>query len=165
MSARIIDMVGARGKRVWQGIEADDPPWARFDYDELLAMAEAMLAARTKRFPTLVQRGTMSAEAAQAELATFAAIVADWRWIVTGEGQPATLATIDARRAALDQSIRTIAEIARDERGFSDDLATRASHVIAMRWHLDPDRKTNACAALTHLARRGICPGETTRAV
>lgn len=137
--------------RIWRGIEAQDPPWAASDYPDLLAMAESMLAAREKRFPALVAAGKMTAEAAAVELATFAAIVADWRWIHTGKGERAHLSTLAARQAALDASLDTIGEIVRDNGGrFSRELALQTQHVIAMRWHLEPQRQTHAAAAATH---------------
>ena len=142
--------------RVWRGIEAIDPPWAAGDYPAILAMAGSMLAARQSRFPQTVAAGTLTRAEAEAQLATFAAIAADWRWIVTGEGQRAHLSTLQARRDALDASLDTIAAIARDERGFSKPLTAQAQIVIAMRWHLEPERRTHAAAALTHLIRADL---------
>lgn len=139
--------------RIWQGIETFDPPFGAYDYASHLAMAERMLAVREKRFPALVAAATMSADEADAELATFRAIVADWQWICTGEGAPAPIGTLDLRRAALDRSIATIAEIARDEGRFTDELAAQADSVISMRWHLEPGRRTHALAALSHEIR------------
>jgi hypothetical protein len=126
---------------VWRGIEAQDPPWAAGDYPDLLAMAENMLATRRKRFPDMVQRGAITRQQAEAELATVEAIAAHWRWICTGEGEPAHLATLNARQAALDASLDTISQIAGDRRGFSSELALQAQHVIALRWHADLDRE------------------------
>ena len=156
MSADIISFLEARGRRVWQGIEADDPPSARFDYPDLLAMAETMLAARERRFPALIRAGELSAEAAAAELATFNDLVADWQWIVSGIGRRAPLHTLQARRDALDRSLATIADIAREGGGFSPDLAAQAERVIAMRWHLEPGRRTHHLAAIGHDHRAAL---------
>lgn len=142
--------VGLHDLGIWQGIETFDPPNRIHDHADLLAMAERMLAAREKRFPALVAAGSMSAEQAKAEIATFRLIVADWRFICSGEGEPAPVTSIDQRRAAIDASLRTIAEIAREEGAFSDALADQAECVIALRWHLEPGRRT---AALSQLAR------------
>lgn len=152
----VVDFTAARGRRVWQGIETDDPPPALYDYADHLAMAERMLATREKRFPAMLQRGQLDPAEAELELAVFRAIVADWRWICTGEGEPAPIATLDLRRAALDRSIATIAEIAREQGGFSNGLAAQADSVIAMRWHLEPGRRTHALAQLTHTVRAGL---------
>lgn len=138
------------GLRIWQGIETFDPPNRIHDHADLLAMAERMLAVREKRFPALIAAGKMSAEQAEAEIATFRLIFADWRFICTGEGEPAPIASLEQRRAAIDASLRTIAEIARDEGTFSDALADQAECVIALRWHLEPGRRT---AAFSQLAR------------
>ncbi|WP_062347190.1 hypothetical protein [Novosphingobium sp. CCH12-A3] len=140
----------AMGLRIWQGIETFDPPNRIHDHADLLAMAERMLAMREKRFPALIAAGKMSAGQAEAEIATFRRIVADWRFICTGQGEPAPIASLEQRRAAIDASLRTIAEIAREEGTFSDALADQAECVIALRWHLEPGRRT---AALSQLAR------------
>lgn len=140
----------AMGLRIWQGIETFDPPNRIHDHADLLAMAERMLAVREKRFPALIAAGKMSAGQAEAEIATFRLIVADWRFICTGEGEPAPIASLEQRRTAIDASLRTIAEIAREEGTFSAALADQAECVIALRWHLEPGRRT---AALSQLAR------------
>lgn len=135
---------------IWQGIETFDPPNRIHDHADLLAMAERMLAVREKRFPALIAARKMSAEDAAAEIAIFRLIVADWRFICTGEGQPASIGSLPQRRDALDASLRTIAEIAREDGTFSDALADQAECVIALRWHLEPGRST---AALSQLSR------------
>lgn len=140
--------------RIWHGIEATDPPVERHNHPALLATARAMLSTREKRFPGLIASGTRDRASAEAEIATFRAIVADWQWIDTGEGAPARADTISARREALDSSISTIAEIAREQGRFSDELADQAQCVIALRWHLEPGRKTHWFADLTHELRR-----------
>ncbi len=141
---------------VWQGIEADYPPRLRRDYPDLLAMAKSMLASRRERFPDLIAAGRIEADEAARQIALFEQIVADWRWICTGEGEPAPHHTIDDRREALDASLSTIANVARRRRGFDGTLAHQAECVIAMRWHLDPEREriTRHWAALTHQMRR-----------
>lgn len=140
--------------RVWQGIESEDPPYERNSLASLLAMAEDMHATRERRFPKLVAEGAMEAETARAELATAADLVADWRWIVTGEGSPADAASLPARRELLDQALRTIAAIARECDGFSTALDQQGHLVIAMRWHLEEGRRTHEIAAFNHESRR-----------
>ncbi|NBC35522.1 hypothetical protein GTZ99_03015 [Novosphingobium sp. FSY-8] len=141
--------------RVWHGIEAEDPPARRHDYPALLEMAERMLAQRTRRYPDMVRAGQIGADAAQAEIDTCRAIVADWQWIISGAGAPAPLTTLAARADLLDRAIQTIADIARDAGGFTDDLADAAQLVIAMRWHLLPERRTHSIARLNHELRAG----------
>lgn len=140
-------------RRIWCGIESDDPPPRRHDHAALAACAQAMLETRRERFPRMIAAGTIDEAEAARQIAAFEGVVLDWRWICTGEGTPAPEATLPARREALDRSIRTIADIAR-ERGFSDALQEQADLVIALRWHLDPGRQTHACAALTRDLRR-----------
>jgi hypothetical protein len=141
---------------IWRELTIESPPWAAGDYPDLLAMAESMLAARQKRFPDLVRAGKMDQPTADAELAVYAAIVADWRWIVTGEGERACLSSRAARQAALDASLDTIGEIASEQRGFTRQLALQAQHVLAMRWHLEPERETHFYAAVTHQIRADL---------
>lgn len=142
---------------IWRGLTVEgDQPWAAGDYPDLLAMAESMLASRQKRFPEMIKAGKMDRVQADAEVAIYAAIVADWRWIITGEGERAQLSTLMARRAALDASLDTIAAIAGDRRGFTRELALQAQHVIAMRWHLELERQTHAAAAITHKIRADL---------
>ncbi|KQM21929.1 hypothetical protein [Novosphingobium sp. Leaf2] len=143
-------------KGIWRGLNVQDPPWAAGDYPDLLAMAEGMLASRQRRFPELVRAGTMEQATADAQLAAYAAIVADWTWIVSGQGERAHLATLDARKAALDASIDTIAEIASEHGGFSLALALQAQHVIALRWHLEPESDVHFYAAITHQIRADL---------
>lgn len=154
LGGNVVSFADARaetmGLRVWQGIETFEPPSRAHDHAHLLAMAERMLAVREKRFPALVAAGKMSAEDASAEIATFRLIVVDWRFICTGEGAPAPIGSLVQRRDALDASLRTIALIAREEGIFSDTLGHQAECVIALRWHLEPGRRT---APLSQLAR------------
>lgn len=138
---------------IWRGLTVEQTPWAAGDYPDLLAMAESMLAARRKRFPELVAAGKLEQAEADAAIAAYAAIVADWRWIVTGQGERAHLSTQDQRKAALDSSIDTIAQIASERRGFTRELALQAQHVIAMRWHLEPESEVHFFAAITHQIR------------
>ncbi|WP_068091049.1 hypothetical protein [Novosphingobium rosa] len=140
--------------RVWQGIESEDPPYEQNNLSALLGMAESMLATRQRRSPELIAGGAMDAESARAELAAAADLVTDWRWIVTGEGQPADAASLPARRELLDQALRTIAAIARERDGFSTALEQQGHLVIAMRWHLEEGRRTHEIAAFNHESRR-----------
>jgi hypothetical protein len=143
--------------RQWHGIETNDPPFCRNDHVDLLAMAERMLDTRQRHFPKMVETRELDAGAAQAELATFGALVADWRWVVSGNGEPAHANTWAARATVLDQSVRTLAEMARDQGGFSTALATQAHWVIALRWWHELPNLLNlyATARLNHALRAG----------
>lgn len=139
----------------YRGFPVDDPPWAAADYAELLATAQSMLATRRKRFPDWVREQRITQAEADAEIATFQAIAAHWRWICTGEGEPAHLATLTARQDALDASLDTIAQIAREKRGLTPNLALQAEYVLALRWYAALDRELGLirCTRLTREIR------------
>jgi hypothetical protein len=126
-------------------------------------MAQRMLETRRTRFPQLVAKGRMSAAEAEAQIATFETIVAEWQWMATGEGAPASAEHLPAMREALDQSIATIAQIAREDRGFSAELAAQAEWVIAMAWHLEPGRRTRACRDRTFAMWRELAAEKEAR--
>jgi hypothetical protein len=151
------DRVGA-GERRWPAdgrpaIVSPEPPAAIRDYPALLAMAESMLATRRERLPKAVTAGEMTEAEAARELLIFEDLVADWRFICTGDGEPAGFGSEQARREALDAAVVRIAAFAADHGGFSEQLHQQAERVIALRWHLDPGRRTVAMARLTHQLR------------
>lgn len=130
-----------------------EPPPAYRDFGDLRRMAETMLAARRESFPKRVAAGQLSQEEATRELRAFADLVKDWEFICDGDGQPADTGSEQARRDALDQAIIRIAAYAAQHGGFSDQLEDQAHRVIALRWHLEPGRRTIAMARLTHELR------------
>lgn len=142
--------------RVWHGIESPEPPASAFDYAEIRQMAQRMLETRRSRFPQLIATGRMSADDAAGQIGVFEAIAAEWQWMATGSGAPAEAEHLPAMREALDQSIATIAEIAREQQGFSAELRQQAEWVIAMAWHIEPGRRTRACRAQTFILRQMI---------
>ncbi len=151
------DRVG-RDERRWPAegrpaIIAPEPPQAFRDYPALLAMAEKMLATRRQAFPKRIEAGQMSPQEAERELRAFEDLVTDWRFICTGEGEPADNGSQDARRELLDQAIVRIAAFAAEHGGLSDQLEDQAQRVIALRWHCEPGRRTVAMARLTHQLR------------
>ncbi|ODS59799.1 MAG: hypothetical protein ABS48_01630 [Erythrobacter sp. SCN 68-10] len=149
------------GERRWPAeggpaIVSPEPPVAWADYPALFAMAEQMLDTRRERLPARVAAGELAQDEADRELAAFADLVADWRYICTGEGEPAGIASEQARRDALDQAIIRIAVFAGEHGGFSRQLHEQAERVIALRWHLEPGRRTLAMARITHELRAEI---------
>ncbi len=129
--------------RVWQGLTCPEPPCEANSLEDIAAQAKKMLAQREKNFPAMVQRGQLSADEAQAQIAIWRSIAADWHWIITGEGEPADKLTVFERRDAIDASLRTLAEIYAENHGLDDATAHQANLVIAMRWHIDPERGFN----------------------
>lgn len=145
-------MTGPSPMRVWQGIESPEPPELVNDYAELLAMAQTMLAARQRAFPDQIASGDLDPVEAERLLVLFGELVGEWQWIVTGEGLPPHCTTIPARIEALDNSLRTIATIARQRGGISGPLYHQAQCVIALRWHAE-DRRVLTLAARTRALR------------
>lgn len=146
------------GERRWPAeghpaIVLPEPPPLWRDYDDLRRMAETMLAARRESFPKRISAGQLAADEAERELRAFADLVRDWEFICDGEGQPASYASEQNRRDTLDQAIVRIAAYAAEHGGFSDQLEDQAQRVIALRWHLEPGRRTIAMARLTHELR------------
>jgi hypothetical protein len=142
--------------RIWNGIESPEPPALVNEYRDLLEMAETMLANRRKTFPDLIASGEIDAGEAERQLLLFEELAGEWQWIVTGEGMPGWSGNLPARRAALDASLVTIANIARQRGGFSTSLEHQAHCVIALRWHAQ-DRRVLTLAARNH-ALRGTAP-------
>lgn len=149
--------------RIWQGIEAADPPVMRDDFAQLLKMAEEMLQSRRDRFPGEVAGGKLTADEAQRELIAFEYLVANWRFIATGQGEPAGYGADHVLRDALDEAIARIAAFAGERGGFSETLGAKAQAVIALRWHLEPGRRTIALARLNHQLRADARAANTSR--
>lgn len=157
-SAPTFDDTVKPGERRWPAdgrpaIILPEPPPAAFEFEQLRNMAQQMLASRKDSFPRRVAAGELAAEAADRELRAFADLVQDWEFICDGEGQPASLGSEQARRDALDQAIDRIAAYAAQHGGFSEQLEDQAHRVIALRWHLEPGRRTVALARLTQELR------------
>ena len=130
-----------------------EPPPAAMEYGDLCRMAQLMLSARRESLPKRVVAGELSDEEAKRELCAFSDLVRDWEFICDGEGEPASPGSEQARRDALDQAITRIAAHAAQHGGFSEQLEDQANRVIALRWHLEPGRRTIAMARLTHELR------------
>lgn len=139
--------------RIWQGIETEDPPVLRHAFSQLLQMAEGMLKSRRERFPGDIAAGRMADREAQIELTAFEYLAANWRFIVTGQGEPAGRGADHILRPALDEAIARIAAFAGERGGFTETLGDQAQAVIALRWHLEPGRDSVALARLTHQLR------------
>lgn len=129
--------------RSWQGLICPEPPASINDLEDIQAQAAAMLAQRQKAFPVMVHNGKISATEAQRQLAIWQMIADEWHWIVTGEGEPAPPHTVIERREALDESLKTLDQIHQERGGFDEAMNDMAHLVIAMRWHIDADRRVD----------------------
>lgn len=157
-SAPAIDETVKPGERRWPAegrpaIVLPEPPPVWAEFGDLRRMAETMLASRRESFPKRVAAGELAPEEAARELRAFSDLVRDWEFICDGDGEPASPATEQDRRDALDQAIVRIAAYAAEHGGFSHDLEDQAHRVIALRWHLEPGRRTLAHARITHALR------------
>jgi len=161
-SAPSVDDTVGPGERRWPAdgrpaIICPEPPPAWRDFHDLRRMAETMLAARQESFPKRIAAGQLAPDEAERELRAFADLVRDWEFICDGEGEPASIASDQAReqerRDALDQAIIRLAAYSAQHGGFSVQLEDQANRVIALRWHCEPGRRTVAMARLTHELR------------
>lgn len=146
-----------RTVKYWQGIPAFDPPVRRRDYEALADMAERMVATRRRRFPELVENGTMDRDAANRELAMFEHMAQGWRFICCRCDTAPDPAALDAQtlQDALDESLRTIAAMATKKNDLSGELAEQAECVIALRWWAEPALRLRPKSEITTTAKEG----------
>lgn len=97
-------------------------PGAAHEWAAMAAEAADCVARREASYPALVETDKMPPAEANADLAAWRSIAADWHWIATGEGQPATRDTLPARIVALDTAIARFFA-AMDRKGGSGRLA------------------------------------------
>lgn len=139
--------------RVWNGIETSEPPAYATDYPRLLAMAKEMLQSRRDHFPAQIAAGSLDRTVADLEILAFERLVQTWQFIATGKGEPADHGADHVLRDALDAAIGRIADHAQTIGGLTKTLGVKVQAVIALRWHLEPGRKTIALARLTQQLR------------
>lgn len=72
---------------------------------DIAAAAREAFQRRRDTYPQLVSSGQLTADEARGDLEGWRAIAKDWHWMATGDGEPGTRATIDARCASLDTAI------------------------------------------------------------
>lgn len=130
-----------------------DTPLYAWDYAALLDQAKAALARRREGYPKLVERGTMAQADADEDIAAWALIEAEWRWIVDGTGELPPPASLDQRLAAIDLALERVGTELR--RGNRQHDVFRQSHLLqAMRWHLERiDQGAPAVHRYTRLTR------------
>lgn len=135
------------GHRLWGSIVCPEPPPCYFQHEDMLRRAQAMLAGRETRFPEMVRSGELASDEAEAELATFRALVADLEWIVsTYTGAETGPIPINQNQrvaicAALDTVIADLsADLVECGNPIPIKLSNIAHDVIALRWSFDPER-------------------------
>lgn len=115
--------------------EADAPIYIN-EWQLLLDQARKSLQSRHAAYPAWIQRGQIEEDAAAADIQAWEWIVAEWLWIVTGEGAPPPLGSLRQRRAAVELSLQRIdAELRRGNR--THDMFRQAHMAMAFAWHLD----------------------------
>lgn len=114
------------------------PPRGPIYADEwllLLAQAEKSLASRQEHYPAWIKRGQITQADADRDIRAWELLVAEWRWIVTGEGAPPPADTLADRRAAVALSQHRIeAELSRGNR--THEMYRQAHLANALEWHL-----------------------------
>ena len=139
-----------------------DPDAIR-DHAAILAAAQAAHDRRAEAYPALVERGQLDAAEAAADIAAWAALVAEWRWIITGRGAPPASWTLFDRIDAVDRAAdRARLALSRNRR--NAELQRQLDLYLAMRWHLsrlrwgDPEVHFMASVGHAHRAALVACP-------
>lgn len=141
----------------WQGILCPEPPPLRGNTPKIAAQAAKMLEDRLRRYPFMVKEGRITKAVADDEIKVWSLIASDWHWIMTGEGEPAPIEKMCERRAAIDKSLANLADIHREHGDFTMRTNFIAHLIIAMRWHLEPERGCRDIywhASITHDLRK-----------
>lgn len=108
---------------------------------QLLAQESAAAWERRKQaFPQEVAADRMTPEQAQAELRAWAAIAKDWRWIHSGEGQPASAISLNARLEVLEAATLLIRQ-QMDSRTIDADTEEQYAAIIALRYWAEEEEK------------------------
>ena len=119
----------------WREPEGPRAPCMVHEHEALLEQAETARARRREAYPAMIARGQITAEAAEADIAAWELLAAEWRWICDGTGDLPHPLTLPARIAAVDLAMeRVSAELARGRR--SADVIRQLHLVEALRWHL-----------------------------
>ncbi|MAC58709.1 MAG: hypothetical protein CMH85_10620 [Novosphingobium sp.] len=119
----------------WLDPAVDADLSAIHDYDALAEEARAAFLRRRAAYPDLVKAGRLTAEDARTDLEGWQAVSRDWRWIAFGEGEPATVATLQARIAVLGTGIaRWLDMIAANGGAPTFEEACQGQALAALRW-------------------------------
>lgn len=126
-------------------------------YEDLLAEAQGALARREAGYPDLVTKGKLDADEAAQDISAWQSIVADWDWMIGGEGTCADDTTLTQRIAALDLAIaRFFERLDRSDADMAPSEMHQLDCLAALRWHAeretsrDPTDAARFWAALGH---------------
>lgn len=115
-----------------------NPSAAATRWADIARMAVTLRKRRSEHYPLLVVGGRMTEEEASADLQAWSDIVADWDWICTGSGKPASKDTLPARIAALDLALTRWLAIHDGPERVESSFYAEGALIAAMRWHLEP---------------------------
>lgn len=114
---------------------ADPHPAFAFQYDLLYRQCCAALDRRTAAYPELIRKGQIDPALAADDITGWQLLCAEWRWILTGEGELPGAETLPRRIAAVELAASRITTQI-DRTAPSHELWAQQSAVIALAWHL-----------------------------
>lgn len=113
----------------------EEPPLYAHDWTTLLEQCQTALQRRRDAYPRMIERRLIEDAVATRDIAAWEMLVAEWRWIISGQGKSPAASTLNERLAAIDLAmIRVRKEI--DHGRASHDLYRQAHLIAALRWHL-----------------------------
>jgi hypothetical protein len=138
-------------------VPREEAPLYAHDWAELLEQCRTALARRVAAYPGMIARRLIEADVAATDIAAWELLVAEWHWIVSGQGKPPGRETIRQRMAAVDLAmIRVRHEL--DKGGRNHDLYRQAHLIQALHWNLvhqtDGEPCIHSTARFNHSTRR-----------
>lgn len=132
--------------------DADRPAYAH-DWESLLGQCRVALARRERAYPAMIKAGAIEQDAADADVAAWRHLVAEWSWICTGAGDPPPTGSLAARRRAVKLALSRIDdELNRGRRSAELEIQQLLNQALA--WHLARIRfgapAVHFCAAINH---------------
>ncbi|MDR7101435.1 hypothetical protein [Croceicoccus sp. BE223] len=148
------DCPDLRTRRLVDGIERDDDrPAYAFEWAALWGQCRVALARRERTYPAMIAEKRIDQADADADVAAWRALAAEWEWICTGEGALPPPATLPARKRATELALNRVGEeLRRGRRSAENEIQQLLIQAIA--WHLARTRfgapAVHFCAALNH---------------
>jgi len=148
------DCPDLRGRGLVDGIEHDDDrPAYAFQWPALWGQCRVALARRERTYPAMIAAYRIDQAEADADVAAWRLLAAEWEWICTGEGAPPPSGTLPARKRAAELALTRVGEeLRRGRRSAENEIQQLLIQAIA--WHLARTRfgapAVHFCAALNH---------------